>query len=55
MDNKFIFNTFSNDAEYIALFIGMEIYDMLGAEYFKTFSDSQLVVSQMKGKLVICP
>jgi len=47
---KFMFKTPNNEAEYEALLADMEIYSKLGEECLKAFSDSQLVVSQMKGE-----
>jgi len=40
-----VFKTSNNEAEYEALVAGMEIYNTLGAECLKAFSDSQLAVS----------
>jgi len=43
---KFMFKVSNNEAEYEALLAGVELCNVLGLEYLKAFSDSQLVVSQ---------
>ncbi|XP_022158860.1 uncharacterized protein LOC111025322 [Momordica charantia] len=45
---RFSFRTSNNEAEYEALLTGLRIARALGASHIKVFSDSQLVVSQIK-------
>jgi len=47
---KFTFKTSNNEAEHEALLTGMEICNALGVLYLKNFSNSQLMVSQVKGE-----
>lgn len=48
---KFTFNMSKNEAGYEALLAGMEICNALGVAYLKAFSNSQLVVSEVKDEL----
>ena len=45
------FSTTNNEAEYEALLEGMSMFQMMGGKSATMFSDSRLVVSQVKGKL----
>ena len=47
---KFTFKTSNGEAEYKALLAGMEICNALGVIHLTAFSNSQLVVSQVKGE-----
>jgi len=47
---KFLFKASNNEAEYEALLAGMDLCNTLGAEHLCTFSDSQLIVSQVMGE-----
>ena len=40
----------NNDAEYEALMMGMAMVQRMGGKSVKVFSDSRLVVSQVKGE-----
>jgi len=52
---KFLFKASNNEAEYEALLARIDLCCTLGAEHLCAFSDSQLIVSQVKGgtKLVM--
>ena len=45
------FSVTNNEAEYEALLEGMSIVQRMGGKTVKMFSDSRLVVGQVKGKL----
>ena len=45
------FSATSNEAEYKALLMGMMMVQKLGGKAVKVFSDSKLVVGQVKGDL----
>ena len=47
---KFLFKASNNEAEYEALLAGMDLCYALGVEHLCAFSDSQLIVSQVKGE-----
>jgi len=47
---KFLFKASNNEAEYEALLVGMDLCYALGVEHLCAFSDSQLIVSQVKGE-----
>ncbi|XP_022152233.1 uncharacterized protein LOC111020002 [Momordica charantia] len=47
---RFNFQTSNNEAEYEALLVGLRLAKGLGAIQIKVFSDSQLVVNQIKGE-----
>ena len=44
------FSTTNNEAEYEALMMGMAMVQRMGGKSVKIFSDSRLVVSQVKGE-----
>ena len=44
------FPTTNNEAEYEALLIGMAMVQRMGGQSIKLFSDSRLVVGQVKGE-----
>ena len=46
---KLKYNTTNNIAEYEALLIGLKLAIEIKAEHLKVYSDSQLVVNQVKG------
>ena len=48
---KLGFSTTNNEAEYKALLEGMSVAQRMGGKSAKMFSDSRLVVGQVKGKL----
>jgi len=45
------FSTTNNEAEYEALLVGMAIVQKMGEKAIEIFSDSRLVVGQVKGEL----
>ena len=45
------FSTMNNEAEYEALLEGMSMVQRMGRKVVKMFSDSRLVIGQVKGKL----
>ena len=45
------FSATNNEAEYVALLQGMAIVQKMGGKAFEVFSDSRLVVGQVKGEL----
>ena len=45
------FSTTNNKAKYEALLMGMVMVQRMGGKAVKMFSDSRLVVGQVKGKL----
>jgi len=47
---KFLFKASNNEAEYEALLVDMDLYYVLGDEHLCAFSDSQLIVIQVKGE-----
>ncbi|XP_056690478.1 uncharacterized protein [Spinacia oleracea] len=49
---KFDFNASNNEAEYEALILGLELWQVAGASAIHVFSDSQLIVGQMTGEYV---
>ena len=48
------FSATNNDAEYEALLMGMMMVQKMGGKAVKVFSDSKLVVSQVRGDLQAC-
>ena len=48
---RFDFSATNNEAEYEALLIGMAMVQRMGEKSVKVFSDSRLVVGQVKGEL----
>ena len=44
------FSTTNNEAEYEALMMGMVMVQKMGGKSIKVFSDSRLVVGQVKGE-----
>ena len=49
-----MFKTSNNKDDYKVLLVGIEICNVLGAEHLKTFSNSQLMVKQVKGEYEAC-
>ena len=47
------FSATNNEAEYKALIVGMSMVQRMGGKAVKMFSDSRLVVSQVKGELEV--
>ena len=45
------FSVTNNEAEYEALLVGMTIVQKMGGKVVEIFSDSRLVVSQIRGEL----
>ena len=45
------FSTMNNEAEYEALLEGMSMVQRMGRKVVKMFSDSRLVIGQVKGEL----
>ena len=45
----FKFSTINSEAEYEALLAGLKVAREIGAQHLKVFSDSQLIVGQIKG------
>ena len=45
------FSTTNNEAEYKALLVGMAMVQKMGGRIVKIFSNSRLVVGQVKGEL----
>ena len=45
------FSTINNEAEYEALLVGMTMVQKMGGKAMEIFSDSRLIVSQVKGEL----
>ena len=45
------FSATNNESEYEALIVGMSMVRKMGGKAVKLFSDSRLVVSQVRGKL----
>ena len=45
------FSATNNEAEYEALLVGMAMVQKIGRKAIKIFSDSRLVVGQVKGEL----
>ena len=45
------FSATNNEAEYKAILVGMTMVQKMGGKVVKIFSDSKLVVGQVKGKL----
>ena len=48
---RLVFSTINNEAEYEALLAGMTIVQKMGGKVVEIFSDSRLVVSQIRGEL----
>ena len=48
---RLIFSTTNNEAEYKALLVGMAMVQKMGGRTVEVFSNSRLVVSQVKGEL----
>ena len=48
---RLIFSATNNEAEYKALLVGMAMVQKMGGRTVEVFSDSRLVVSQVKGEL----
>ena len=48
---KLGFLAMNNEAEYEALLVGMVMVQKMGGKVVKVFSDSRLVVGQVKGEL----
>ena len=44
------FSTTNNEADYEVLLVGMAMIQRMGAKSIKLFSDSRLVVSQVRGE-----
>ena len=47
------FSTINNEAEYEALLEGMSMVQRMGRKVVKMFSDSRLVIGQVKGELAV--
>ena len=47
---RFNFKIFNNQAEYEALLASLRVVKELGIDSLRVFSDSQLIVGQVKGK-----
>ena len=47
------FSATNNEAKYEALFVGMTMVQKMGEKAVKIFSDSRLVVGQVKGELKV--
>ena len=47
------FKVSNNEAEYEALVIGLQLVRLCGASVLKVYSDSQLVISQVKGEFKV--
>ena len=45
------FSTMNNEAEYEALLEGMSMVQRMGGKAIKMFSNSRLIIGQVKGKL----
>ena len=48
------FSTTNNEVEYEALLMGIMIVQKMGGKALKVFSDSKLVVGQVRGDLEAC-
>ena len=48
------FSATNNEAEYEALLMGMMMVQKLGGKAVRVFSDSKLVVGQVRGDLDVC-
>ena len=48
---RFGFSTTNNEAEYEALLVGMTMVQRMGGKAVDMFSDSRLIVGQVKGEL----
>ena len=48
---RLVFSTTNNEAEYEALLMGMMMVQKMGGKTVKVFSDSKLVVGQVRGDL----
>ena len=51
---KLSFSTTNNEAEYEVLLMGMAMVQKMGGKAMKVFSDSKLVVDQVRGDLEAC-
>lgn len=47
---RFAFDTTNNEAEYEALYVGLDIAQHMGITALEVFSDSQIIVNQVRGE-----